>query len=199
VGGTIDIGAFELQTVTTPESPGDYNGNHSVDAADYVIWRKTRDTDVPQYSGADGNGSSRVDDADYDVWRGNFGGGSPASAAVAGTELISRAAESTPGSLSTQRSDRAIAVLLGAHVGTTLLSETRTHNLARKISCEARDEALLAILAELHDGRPSRGDASQHGSSRATHGSGPSDSNMSSPSNDSIVDFDLTALCEPLS
>ena len=37
----IDIGAFELQTVATPNLPGDYNGNQNVDAADFVIWRKT--------------------------------------------------------------------------------------------------------------------------------------------------------------
>ena len=83
VGGTIDIGAFELQTVATPELPGDYNGNHSVDAADYVVWRKTKGADVPPYTGADGNGSSKIDDADYDVWRGHFGAPSSASAAVA--------------------------------------------------------------------------------------------------------------------
>ena len=73
VGGTIDIGAFELQTVAAPNLPGDYNGNQAVDAADFVLWRKTKGADVPQYAGADGNGSSKIDDGDYDVWRGHFG------------------------------------------------------------------------------------------------------------------------------
>ncbi len=82
IGGTTDIGAFEVQTVAAPELPGDYNGNHVVDAADYVVWRKTMGAEVPQYSGADGNGSSTIDVADYGIWRGNFGATSPAAAAA---------------------------------------------------------------------------------------------------------------------
>src|SRR5207342_1537130 len=54
VGGTADIGAFELQTLLGPALPGDYNGNLVVDGADYVLWRKTFGAEVPQYSGADG-------------------------------------------------------------------------------------------------------------------------------------------------
>jgi hypothetical protein len=41
IGNAIDIGAFELQT---PELAGDYNRNGTVDAADYVVWRKTLGT-----------------------------------------------------------------------------------------------------------------------------------------------------------
>ena len=73
-GDAIDIGAFELQPSPTPALPGDYNGNNDVDAADYVVWRKTEDTTgVPRYSGADGNGDTVIDSADYGVWRGQFG------------------------------------------------------------------------------------------------------------------------------
>jgi hypothetical protein len=36
--------------------PGDYNGDGTVDAADYVVWRKTGDSPV-----------------DYNTWRANFG------------------------------------------------------------------------------------------------------------------------------
>jgi hypothetical protein len=82
-GGTIDIGAFELQTVASPSLPGDYNQNEVVDAADYVVWRKTFGSGVPQYSGADGNGTSTIDAGDYDVWRGNFGATPAAAASVA--------------------------------------------------------------------------------------------------------------------
>ncbi len=46
--------------------PGDYNLNGSVDAADYVVWRKT-----------DGGNT-----AEYAVWRMNFGAGSGAAAAA---------------------------------------------------------------------------------------------------------------------
>jgi hypothetical protein len=45
--------------------PGDYNSDGLVDAADYVVWRKTDDTN-----------------ASYSVWRTNFGAGGNAAAAA---------------------------------------------------------------------------------------------------------------------
>ena len=53
---------------------GDYNGNHIVDAADYVVWRKTQgQTGVPLGSGADGNSNGAIEAGDYSYWRANFG------------------------------------------------------------------------------------------------------------------------------
>ena len=52
IGGFLE---FEF-TVAAPGLPGDYNQNNSVDAADYVLWRKTINTP-----------------AAYDTWRANFG------------------------------------------------------------------------------------------------------------------------------
>lgn len=63
----------ELDAVLTPQSvAGDYNGNGTVDAADYAVWR---------------NGDSPDDtQAGYDLWKANFGksggAGSVAAAAV---------------------------------------------------------------------------------------------------------------------
>jgi hypothetical protein len=50
---------------------GDYNSDGTVDAADYVVWRKTlgSTTDLA----ADGNGDGRVDEADLDMWKANLG------------------------------------------------------------------------------------------------------------------------------
>jgi hypothetical protein len=53
--------------------PGDYNGDNKVDAADYVVWRKTDNT-LPK----------------YDEWRTNFGVGA-ASGAVAVPEPVTLA------------------------------------------------------------------------------------------------------------
>lgn len=52
-------------------APGDYNGDGSVDAADYSVWRDTfgSSTDLR----ADGNGDGVIDDADYGVWKTLFG------------------------------------------------------------------------------------------------------------------------------
>jgi hypothetical protein len=73
IGGQPDIGAYERQSVVLPELLGDYNGNQVVDAADYVVWRSTRETTVEPYSGADGDGDGHIDDDDYGVWAANFG------------------------------------------------------------------------------------------------------------------------------
>jgi hypothetical protein len=51
--------AFIHQFTFIPVTPGDYNRDATVDAADYVVWRKGLGTTYTQ--------------ADYDVWRANFG------------------------------------------------------------------------------------------------------------------------------
>ncbi len=58
---------------------GDYNSNHSVDAADYTVWRKTfNQTASPQGKGADGNFSGTIDAGDYTYWRARYGSAVPA-------------------------------------------------------------------------------------------------------------------------
>jgi hypothetical protein len=51
--------AFIHQFTFIPVTPGDYNRDATVDAADYVVWRKGLGTIYTQ--------------ADYDVWHANFG------------------------------------------------------------------------------------------------------------------------------
>jgi len=52
---------------------GDYNADGNVDAADYVVWRKTRGQSVsPKYSHADDDGDGLVTDTDYTAWRSAF-------------------------------------------------------------------------------------------------------------------------------
>jgi hypothetical protein len=70
-------GGYSYMRAEPPAAPvtnGDYNENGVVDAADYVIWRKTLDQSVPNLGdGADGNGSGRIDAGDYEFWRNRFG------------------------------------------------------------------------------------------------------------------------------
>jgi hypothetical protein len=75
VGDEVDIGAFELQSSpAVPSQPGDYNFGGFVDAADYVLWRKTLNTaGVPAYTGSDGDGDTTIDQDDYGVWRAHYG------------------------------------------------------------------------------------------------------------------------------
>jgi hypothetical protein len=71
-GGRIDIGAVESQP-TPAAYLGDFNGDGSVDAADYLVWRARLGSAVTPYTSADGDGSGVVDAADYQVWMGHFG------------------------------------------------------------------------------------------------------------------------------
>jgi beta-glucanase (GH16 family) len=63
-------------------TPGDYNSDGVVDAADFTIWRDSlghSGIDLP----ADGSGNGSVGPEDYQLWRENFGGDfTPAAAAT---------------------------------------------------------------------------------------------------------------------
>src|SRR5262249_55571975 len=84
-------GAYQstfAQLVVIDHLPGDYNKNGLVDAADYVVWRKTLGHVVTALSGADGNGNGSIDAGDYDFWRRHFGD----TAAGSGSGAIAEAA-----------------------------------------------------------------------------------------------------------
>ncbi len=78
---------------SVPQSTGDYNNNGEVDAADYVVWRKTLGTTVTPYSGADGDGNGTIGQGDYDFWRSNFGNVIPLGS---GSGALNASAESGP-------------------------------------------------------------------------------------------------------
>jgi hypothetical protein len=62
-------------TVPTGPSPGDYNSDGVVDAADYTIWRDTLGSMSDLRANGDNTGSSAgvVDQADYQIWKSQFG------------------------------------------------------------------------------------------------------------------------------
>ena len=62
-----------MELATTPVVlPGDYDGSGTVDASDYLIWRKTLGQTGPGLA-ADGNSNNQVDPGDYDIWRAHLG------------------------------------------------------------------------------------------------------------------------------
>ena len=65
---------------------GDYNGDSSVDAADYTVWRNSLGANGSNLP-ADGDGDGSIDTDDYAVWKNHFGqsagvGGGAGSTAV---------------------------------------------------------------------------------------------------------------------
>jgi hypothetical protein len=79
--GQLALTRLSLGTLTVEQSlylppevnRGDYNNNGTVDAADYVFWRKSSGTSATIGSGADGNADGFIDPADYLYWRARFG------------------------------------------------------------------------------------------------------------------------------
>ena len=81
-------GATGSVNLAPPAPSGDYNGNGSIDAADYVVWRNTlTQTASPSGSGADGNANGTIDDGDYTYWRARFGNTVQAAAAGMATAV----------------------------------------------------------------------------------------------------------------
>jgi hypothetical protein len=79
------LGEAGSVNLSTPSPTGDYNGNHTVDAADYAVWRKTLNGTVsPNGSGADGDSSGTIGPGDYTYWRARFGNAAPGSGSLAG-------------------------------------------------------------------------------------------------------------------
>lgn len=61
---------------------GDYNGDGTVNAADYTVWRDT--VGSPSDFRADGDGNSVVNQLDYDYWKARFGNTSGGGAGQGG-------------------------------------------------------------------------------------------------------------------
>jgi hypothetical protein len=63
----------DLVFLQFPPQPGDYNGNHIVDAADYTVWRNNLGSADETALRGGGNGMNGVDYGDYELWKLNYG------------------------------------------------------------------------------------------------------------------------------
>jgi hypothetical protein len=77
--GSNDLATGEVAYITPDPLDGDYNSDGTVDAADYVVWRKTIGTMILD---ADGDGDGVVDSDDFLIWRWTFGNSAGSGAAV---------------------------------------------------------------------------------------------------------------------
>jgi hypothetical protein len=79
------LGFIEYITSSLP----DFNGNGTVDAADYVIWRGNNGLmGGATLSQGDANGDGNVTSADYTLWKANFGVNAGSSAVVFGQSAV---------------------------------------------------------------------------------------------------------------
>ena len=144
--GQADIGSFEWQTVNEPQLRGDYNENRAVDAADYVVWRKTLGSNVAPATGADDDGNGLVELLEYGPWRSNFGN-RPESLATATGAL---ATEETYVAFSTQSNHRTPAGQVRAATGSSNFrpydKQHRSGSLA-SVPAEWRQSSLVLIAA----------------------------------------------------
>ena len=92
--------------------PGDFNGDGTGDAADYVVWSDNRGAGDESARGGNGNGTGGVDQADYLLWKNNFGNtsGSGNSAAIPEPAALSLLLVAVLGALARCRHSRAALV-----------------------------------------------------------------------------------------
>ncbi len=88
-----DVGQFGMNTPTyvaidnlmLMTTPGDFNDDGQVDAADFTVWRDLLGTAVAPFRGADADGNGLVDAADYAIWRSGFGHSTATASVLAGS------------------------------------------------------------------------------------------------------------------
>jgi subtilisin-like proprotein convertase family protein len=198
--GVASAGTFNI---AIRQSSGDFNRDLVVDAADYVLWRKTAGaTNVPAYSGADGNGDTTIDQADYTVWQSQFdnttGVGGGASGERAGSGELGAGSQKTEMPLSeTAAIVEQPPALPGRHLALPFSYAPRTsewrigaHDHLRLIlpaepgaDGVLRDEALVAWLSSRGVGRR------EYGGATPAVGGG-----QDCPSDDQVVDDAFDAL-----
>jgi len=68
---TMDVDYVRVWTRASSETPGDYNGNGKIDAADYTVWRDALTAGATELTNDPTPGT--VDESDFLYWRDHFG------------------------------------------------------------------------------------------------------------------------------
>jgi dihydroxyacetone kinase DhaKLM complex PTS-EIIA-like component DhaM len=159
-GGTTTQAINVTVTDVSERLPGDYNDSGTVDAADYVVWRKALDTMVAASTGADGNGDGNIDAADYDIWRANFGMSAAAgvgrTAIAQGQAAVITESAAPIGQFVMGRMTRAMQAPSYAIDSTSQSVESRSSSRPERrhspVVVGSHDKALLAWLGAKPDG-----------------------------------------------
>jgi hypothetical protein len=80
---------LSLIDIGTPGGSADFNGNGTIDAADYVIWRNNAGAmGTGTQATGDANGDTNVNQADYELWRAGFGTAAPGGAGLGAAAAV---------------------------------------------------------------------------------------------------------------
>ena len=184
--GSIVMFGFPFETITTAANRaavmdrvldffypnGDFNGNGTVDTADYAVWRSNNGTSVPRNTLGDANGDGLVNQTDYTIWRAQFGtmpatgssvvlgSGGTGELAAAGSSIASPTATRSLESMS----DSGVSVSAAYDAVFSLTMERRerrsagaanrvVHHQVNVNVVEGRWESLLAVVDNCSVGR----------------------------------------------
>lgn len=142
--------------------PGDYNVNGTVDAADYVVWRKTLGGSITRYTGADGSGNGSVGPEDYDLWKSHFGQTVPQTTVFVRDAFVTEGNAGTTNAVFTVILSNAIAADVTVHYQTEDIDVGPDYALAGSDYIAASGDLLIpagqtsatftvAILGDLQD------------------------------------------------
>lgn len=85
--GSVVFGS--LASIVQPSGlPGDFNGDGSVNLADYTVWRNNLGSATEAALNGNGNNDNGIDVADYQLWRSAFGLNSPLSSSTAAVSAV---------------------------------------------------------------------------------------------------------------
>ncbi len=148
-GGNDDAKLVRVEFLgNLPTLSGDYNQDTVVDAADYVVWRKT--VDSTSDFRADGNGDGVIDAGDYEVWRANFGatltstGAARAMSEAANSALLGKSLADASTEPDSANSARGIALEVPLSRKDVAVRKAARNNQHRSAEPDGEDLLLLA-------------------------------------------------------
>lgn len=114
---------FQISEAVEAISGGDFNGDGTINLADYTVWRDNLGGDEAELAEGTGDGSTVVDSGDYDLWKTNFG--LTVSAGVVGSATITAPLLGVgTGGLTVQGGGELILVGANTYTGDTVIDDS---------------------------------------------------------------------------